>query len=33
MEELQSELCFLRKEMKEKNNLLKVIVHSKGSPR
>ena len=30
---LQSEISFLREEMKEKNSLLKIIIHSKGSPR
>ena len=32
IENLQSEISFLREEMKEKNNLLKMIIHSKGSP-
>ena len=32
IENLQSETSFLREEMKEKNNLLKMIIHSKGSP-
>ena len=32
MEDLQSEMCFLRQEMKEKNTLLKIIIHLKGSP-
>ena len=33
IENLQSEISFLREEMKEKNTLLKMIIHSKGSPR
>ena len=33
IENPQSEICLLRKEMKEKNALLKVIIHSKGSSR
>ena len=33
MENLQSEIFFLREEMKEKSTLLKMIVHSKGSLR
>ena len=33
MENLQSEICFLLEEMKEKNTLLRMIIHSKGSPR
>ena len=32
IENLQSEICFLREEMKEKNTLLKMIIHSKASP-
>ena len=30
---LQSKIFFLREEMKEKNSLLKMIIHLKGSPR
>ena len=33
MEGLQSEISFLRKEMKGKNTLLKIIIHLKGSPK
>ena len=33
IENLQSEISFLREEMKEKNTLLKMIIHLKGSPR
>ena len=33
IENLQSEICFLREEMKEKNTLLKMMIHFKGSPR
>ena len=33
IENLQTEISFLREEMKEKNTLLKMIIHSKGSPR
>ena len=33
IENLQSEICSLSEEIKEKNSLLKMIIHSKGSPR
>ena len=33
MKGLQSEISFLRKEMKGKNTLLKIIIHLKGSPK
>ena len=33
IENLQSEICFLHKEIKEKNTLLEMIIHSDGSPR
>ena len=32
IENLQSKICFLSKEMKQKNTLLKMIINSKGSP-
>ena len=33
IEHLQSEIYFLQKELKERNTLLKMIIHSKVSPR
>ena len=33
IENIQSEICFLREEMKDKNTVLKMIIYSKGSPR
>ena len=32
IENVQGEICFLCVEMKEKNTLLKMIIHSKGPP-
>ena len=33
IENLQSEMYFLHKKLKERNTLLKMIIHSKVSPR
>ena len=32
IQNLQLEICFLNKEIKEKNTLLEMIIHSEGSP-
>ena len=32
IQNLQLEICFLHKEIKEKNALLEMIIHSEGSP-